>query len=294
MKTKWITLVALLLWGQVVLAQDYGPIITPQPTPDITHVIVISIDGARPDGILQADTPILQQLATGGAVDWQAQTVSLSVTVPAHASLLTGLSIDEHGITHNDYSTIRLESPTFISLAQAAGYKTAIVAGKEKFIQFHQDEDTYYEFVRTGDPGVADKAIELLEDGYEVLFVHLPNTDFFGHLIGWMSDTYIYELGNTDDQIGRIINTLDELNIRETTLIIITADHGGHDQGHGQGTPEDMTIPMILNGPGILPYSVLDNASITQVAATVFEALDLQLMVNMDVSFWEMLQPQGR
>lgn len=287
MKTKSITIVVLLLLGQVVLAQDYGPIITPQPTPDITHVIVISIDGARPDGILQADTPILQQLATGGAVDWQAQTVSLSATIPAHTSLLTGLSVDEHGITHNDYSTIRIESPTFISLAQAAGYKTAIVAGKEKFIQFHQDEDTYYEFVRTGDPGVADQTIELLEDGYEVLLVHLPNTDFFGHLIGWMSDTYIFELGNTDDQIGRIIDTLDELGIRETTLIIITADHGGHDQGHGQGTPEDMTIPMILNGPGIVPHTILEDTSIMQVAATVLEALDLQLAVDIAESFWD-------
>jgi len=198
------------------------------------------------------------------------------VTVPAHTSLLTGLDPIEHEILHNDYSTERILDPTFISIAQEAGYRTAIIAGKEKFIQFHQDDDTYYEFVRTGDPGVADKTIELLEEGYEVLFVHMPNTDFFGHLIGWMSDAYIYELRNTDANIGRIVDALDNLNIHETTLIIITADHGGHDQEHGLTIPEDMTIPLILHGAGIEPNMILEDATITQVASTVLLALHLE------------------
>lgn len=277
-----LLVIFVLLSAQLVFAQDHEDV-----PPTITHVIVISIDGARPDAILQAKTPILQDLAQTGAVDWEAQTVNPPVTVPAHTSLLTGLNPTEHEILHNDYSTERIVDPTFISIAQEAGYRTAIVAGKEKFIQFHQDDDTYYEFVRTGDPGVADKTIELLEEGYEVLFVHMPNTDFFGHLIGWMSDAYIYELRNTDANIGRIVDSLDDLNIRETTLIIITADHGGHDQEHGLTIPEDMTIPLILNGAGIESNTLLADANITQIASTVLLALHLEPTEAMHEPFLE-------
>ena len=262
--------IILLLFIQPIIAQDNPP------PPAITHVIVISIDGARPDAILQADTPVLHELAETGAVDWEAQTINPSVTVPAHTSLLTGLDPTEHGILHNNYSTEIISDPTFISLAQEAGYRTAIISGKEKFIQFHQDEDSYYEFVRTGDPGVADKTIELLEEGYEVLFVHLPNTDFFGHLLGWMGNTYIYELRNTDANIGRIVTALDDLNIREETLIIITADHGGHDHTHGFDIPVDMTIPLILNGAGVEANTILEDGNITQVASTVLLALGIE------------------
>ena len=283
LKTSLFPLIIVLFTLSVIHAQDTSfATHTPQPLPEITHVIVISIDGARPDAILQADTHIMQELARTGAVDWSAQTISPSVTIPAHTSLLTGLDPQVHGVTHNSYTTERLEQPTFISLAQDAGYRTAIVAGKEKFLLFHQNEDTYYEFVRTGDPGVSDKTIELLKDGYEVLFVHLPNTDFFGHLIGWMSNIYIYELRNTDANIGRIVDTLDELGIRESTLIIITADHGGHGQGHGLDIPEDMTIPLILNGAGIEPNTVLQDTGITQIASTVLLALEIEPTASMN------------
>lgn len=293
MKLRYLYLYLLLLCTPFIFAQDTDfATNTPQPAPDLpetTHVIVITIDGGRPDAILQAHTPVMQGLAENGAVDWLAQTVYQPVTVPAHTSLLTGLDPDQHEVTHNDYSEERIANPTFISLAEDAGYKTAIVAGKEKFIQFQKENDTFYEFVRTGDPGVTDKTIELLNDGYEVLFVHLPNTDFFGHSTGWMSDIYIYELRNTDKQIGRIVDALTELGVLDTTLLIITADHGGHDFEHGQNIREDMTIPMIVYGAGIAPHTVLEYTTITQVASTVLLALGLDPATGMDDSLWEKL-----
>lgn len=267
-KLRTITMLLLLICP--VSAQDNPDL------PDITHVIVISIDGARPDAILQAQTPTMHTLAETGAVDWEAQTVMPPATIPAHTSLLTGIDVDEHKVRHNNYTTERIEPVTFIDRAQDAGYQTAIVAGKEKFLTFHTHEDTYYEFVRTGDPGVTDKTIELLEAGYEVLLVHMPNTDYFGHLTGWMSDVYIYELRNTDTNIRRILDALDTLGIRDSTLLIITADHGGHDTSHGSSIPEDMTIPMIVHAPGIEPETILSDTSITQVASTVLLALGLE------------------
>jgi predicted AlkP superfamily pyrophosphatase or phosphodiesterase len=187
-----------------------------------SHIIVISMDGARPDAIQSVDAPVLQSLAASGAVDWQAQTVWPSATIPAHASLLTGLSVEEHGLNNNNYSTEILGLPTFLSIAAENGIPSAMLVGKNKLDQFHYPESVYYEFATSGDGSVVDAAINRLIAGDRLLWVHLPNPDYFGHSTGWMSETYLYELQNTDRQIGRLLATLDELGFRESSLIIIT------------------------------------------------------------------------
>lgn len=246
-----------------------------------SHVIVISMDGARPDAILQSDTPVLQGLALSGAVDWEAQTILPAATIPAHASLFTGLSVEEHGLEHNSYDTETLDLPTFLSIAAENGIPSAMIVGKNKLDQFHYPETVYYEFPTSGDGSVVDAAIQRLEAGDKLLFVHLPNPDYFGHSTGWMSETYLYELGNTDRQIGRLLTTLEEMGLLETSLIIVTADHGGHEMEHGYA-PEDRIIPLIIAGNGVQAGLVLENSQITQIAATVLWAMDLPIPPEMD------------
>jgi hypothetical protein len=244
-----------------------------------SHVVVISLDGARPDAILQAETPNIQALAARGATSWTAQTVFPPATIPGHASMLTGLDVSEHGVDWNDSSAAIIETSTFLLKTQAAGYRVAMVVGKEKFSQFRQSDAIDYTFAREGDRSVVDIAIQRLQDGDEVLFVHLPNPDYFGHSAGWMSDTYLFELRNTDAQVGRILAALDALHLTEETLVILTADHGGHDREHGQNTPDDMTIPWIIAGPGVVAGSALDavDVHVTDTAQTVLWALGLPL-----------------
>lgn len=110
-----------------------------------------------------------------------------------------------------------------------------------------------------------------------MLFIHIPNPDYFGHRSGWMSEPYLFELGNTDAQIGRLLDALDALGIRETSLLLITSDHGGHGTVHGANIPEDMTIPLIVNGVGVQPGTLLSGTEITQVAPTVLWALGLAI-----------------
>ena len=244
----------------------------------ITHVILISMDGARPDAIQQVDTPNIDRLAEWGAVTWEARTIIPPVTLPSHASMLTGFDVDEHGITHNDYRDDVMETPTFLTIADDAGYRTAMAVGKNKLEQFHQRDSTLFRFGLLGDRTVVDAAIDMLEDGYEVIFVHLPNPDYFGHLRGWMSESYLEELVYTDYQIGRIIETLDELGLTDSTLIVVTADHGGHNKSHGQDRPEDMLIPWIITGPGVKQGTVLEgDIRTTDTAHTILWSLGLPL-----------------
>jgi arylsulfatase A-like enzyme len=206
-------------------------------------------------------------------------TIVPSVTLPAHTSMLTGLSYEQHGVDYNSApeGCPAIEAPTFLTLAEEAGYKTALVTGKSKFCIYAQSETLDYTFAREGDRSVVDRVLELLDEDYEVLFVHFPNPDYFGHSIGWMSETYINELNSTDYQVGRILEKLDELELTDDTLIIVTADHGGHDTVHGSERPEDMLIPWIIAGPGVNEGTELTDVSVTDTTPTVLWALGLPL-----------------
>jgi arylsulfatase A-like enzyme len=77
---------------------------------------------------------------------------------------------------------------------------------------------------------------------------------------GWRRvKAYYYALiSHIDDQIGRILRALDELGLRENTLILFTSDHGDHMGDHGRvekGTPRDSCnrIPLIASYPGRIP-----------------------------------------
>jgi len=254
--------------------------VSAQTTYVLSRVIVISLDGARPDAILQANTPNMHMLAERGTASWTAQTVYPSVTNIGHASMLTGLSVEQHGVNHNDSfvfpcPSLPIETPTFLTLAQQAGYSTAIVVGKERLCYFRQLEETDYTFAREGDRSVVDRVLELIDGGYQVIFAQFPNPDYFGHSTGWMSPVYLSEMSRTDAQIGRILTRLDELGLTDETLIIITADHGGHLSEHGSDMPEDMTIPFIIAGPGVQSGAVLGDVSVMDTAATVLWALGI-------------------
>ena len=108
-------------------------------------------------------------------------------------------------------------------------------------------------------------------------FVYLGHTDAAGHDYGgWMSEAYLRAIANADRCIGRLIETLPQ-----DSLILVTADHGGHARTHGTDSPEDMTIPMIVSGPGILPASMIQGqAVITDIAPTALEWLGLQAPVE--------------
>ncbi len=193
---------ALLLPIFIVAAQDSS---LPSP-PHPSRVLLISLDGTRPDGILKAETPNIQALAARGAVSWQAQTIFPPDTLPSHTSMLTGLTPDQHGVDWNFtwFGCPPIESSTVLTLAEQAGYSTAMVAGKGKFCHFIQSEGLDFTFAQQGDRSVADRVIEVLDEGYEVIFAHFPNPDYFGHSTGCMSDTYLLELSNTDTQDGRV------------------------------------------------------------------------------------------
>jgi hypothetical protein len=102
----------------------------------------------------------------------------------------------------------------------------------------------------TGD-GTADTAVAqlaarwLAHNPFNFTFVYLGGTDIAGHAWGWMSEPYLQAIAHADRCIGTVVDALPP-----DCTILVTSDHGGHEQMHGTDCPEDMTTPLLLAGPG--------------------------------------------
>ena len=59
--------------------------------PDVNLVVLFVIDGMRPDGLQQADTPHIDNVFQRGAYTYTARTVMPSGTLPAHTSMFRGV-----------------------------------------------------------------------------------------------------------------------------------------------------------------------------------------------------------
>jgi predicted AlkP superfamily pyrophosphatase or phosphodiesterase len=245
----------------------------PAPTPTTPRVVIFSVDGLRPDA-LQAGAPAIMALASRGAYTWQAQTIMPSTTLPSHASMLSGYLPSVHGITWDDYRPEKglIPVPTVFSAAHAAGLRTVLVAGKEKFRQLDLPGMQRFDLCASDDQEVATRAVAEAVAGFDLMFVHLPQTDLTGHAQGWMSSAYLDAVANADRAVGRVLAALPE-----GTTVIVTADHGGHDWGHGTTQAVDMRIPWLVAGPHIPARALTRSIVTTDTAATAAWVLGLSL-----------------
>jgi tetratricopeptide (TPR) repeat protein len=117
----------------------------------------------------------------------------------------------------------------------------------------------------------------------------------------YASDPYSGEIAYTDEQLGRLLDFLDQAKIRERTLVIVMGDHGEGLNDHGESThgiflyEEAMLIPFILAGPRVPSGQVIQ----TQVRSidllpTVAEFLTLSPNpAAQGVSLWPLIE-QGK
>ncbi|MEM7347429.1 MAG: ectonucleotide pyrophosphatase/phosphodiesterase, partial [Chloroflexota bacterium] len=233
----------------------------------ISHVVVISIDGLRPDALQQADTPTLDALRLQGAYTAQAQAVVPSVTLINHASMLGGMNPDKHGIYWNNYEPElgNIQGPTLFSAGEEAGLSTALLVGKDKLQHLVSPDYTgLYHYAGFTDQQVMNVAFDLAETAMpNLLFIHLPNVDSSGHTLGWMSSGQLLAIELTDTLIGEFVAHLDRIGLLEETVLLITSDHGGSDFGHGSDSPEDTLIPWLAVGPGVLSGLTIEEEVVT-------------------------------
>jgi hypothetical protein len=262
-----------------------SPTQTPTFTPSVHRVLIVSIDGLRPDAILLAPMPNLVSLMQSGAFSLGAQTVFPSVTLVAHSSMLTGMCPSKHGVDWNDYLPERgyAQGTDLFDIAHAAGLRTEMYVGKKKMIQITEPSSLdNFVLVNDSDNALMDRLIADFPQDFGVLFVHLAATDLAGHAYGWLSPEQLSAIQRADEALGRLLSELEARNLRGETLIIVTADHGGNGYGHGSDIRENMTIPWIAAGPGIQPKTLTTLVHTMDTAATATFALGLAIPPEWD------------
>lgn len=265
-------LILMLFLAVVCHGQTASPWAKPQrPIPAVEHVLIISIDGLRPDRALLADMPNLRSLLKQGAYTFWAKTTAVSITLPSHTSMLTGVTPGKHGIEWNRdlpfTEPVYPKVPTIFEMATKAGYSAAMIAGKSKFSALAKPGTVAFVTVpeegNSNNEVVIASAIKLIEAKTpDLLFVHFPDVDANGHKYGWGSPEQFAAIEKTDGQLGQLLAALDRAGIRSSTFIILSADHGGAGLTHGADDARSRHIPWIACGPG-----VRKNFDLTQSAA---------------------------
>jgi predicted AlkP superfamily pyrophosphatase or phosphodiesterase len=251
----------LLGLSLVALAQPLGPVTKPQrPLPAVQHVVIISVDGLRPDCLLLADAPVLHDLIKHGAYTMWARTSAEAITLPAHTSMLTGVTTRKHCIEWNRDlplgEPVYPKVPTVFEMATQAGYQTAMVAGKAKFDTLNKPGTVTFATILGGakgtDANVAAEAVKIIEQHKpDLLFIHFPGVDTAGHAKGWGSPEQLAAITALDGHIGAVLAALERTGLRENTVVIISADHGGAGLSHGPDDARSRHIPWIATGPGV-------------------------------------------
>lgn len=250
------------------------------------HVIVISIDGLRPDAIDKFGASTLQRLMRDGSYSLQARTILPSITLPSHTSMLTGVGPETHGITWNDNRTDEhgtVDSPTILALARERGMHTAAFFSKGKFHHLLIPGSVNFAIAPDGNgKWLSGRTAENVEDYLRssrpnLMFVHIGDTDYAGHTFGWMGKVYGLAVRHADDAVERVLHAADRAYGEGNYTVLVTADHGGHGRTHGSSDPRDVTIPWIAWGKGIRQGAQLPaGIHTTDTAATALRLLGIQ------------------
>ncbi len=271
------------------------------------NLLLVTLDTLRADrlgcyGRARAETPALDALAARGVRFDQAQSAA-PLTLPSHATILSGLLPPRHGLRDNGRGSLPTDVATLATRLSGAGYRTGAFVGAfvlDRRYGLARGFDLYDdEIPRRGSaleaerPGseVVDRALAWLDDrpgvegaGVRVPFfawVHLydahtpyePPEPFRGRHPG---DPYGGEVATVDAQVARLLAALDRRGETARTLVVIAGDHGESLGEHGelthglllyQGT---LRVPLLLSAPGILkPRVVRQPVGLADVAPTV-------------------------
>jgi arylsulfatase A-like enzyme len=263
-------------------------------------VLLVTVDTLRADrlgcyGDAQARTPAADGLARAGVRFERAYTPA-PLTLPAHASLMTGLLPPAHGVRANGGYALPAGPPTLAEALRARGLATAaFVAAFPVARRFglHRGFDHYddtlsrpggvhYEFAERPATAVVQAASDWLaaHAGPAFVWVHLfePHAPYDPPAAFRGPDPYRGEVAAADSALARLLAAWDARP--DPSLVVLTADHGEAFGEHGEESHSlfvyDTTlhVPLVLRGAGVPAGArVAAAVSLSDVAATVLDAV---------------------
>jgi arylsulfatase A-like enzyme/Flp pilus assembly protein TadD len=301
----WITL-ALAFIGTLSLACNR--VVTTPRTGARANVVLVTIDTLRADhvgayGASRVATPTLDAIAREGARFETAIAVT-PLTLPSHASILTGRIPPRTGVRHNGMFRLEEDEQTLAERLQAEGYATGAFVGAfvldarfglAQGFDHYDDETSSERSALDGYPErragvVTDRALAWLEEGEGPFFLWVHYYDphhVYRAPSPWAErypeHPYAAEVAYVDAELARLLKGVEQRAPADATHLIVTSDHGEslgeHDETTHSYTLYDAAtrIPLLWRGPGVPAGSVVSGiASQVDVVPSLLAMLGLE------------------
>jgi arylsulfatase A-like enzyme/Tfp pilus assembly protein PilF len=292
----------------------------------VRNVLLISIDTCRADhlscyGFERKTTPGLDALAAEGIL-FKNAFAPAPMTLPSHSSMMTGVYPPCHGIHENFKNKLARSNRTLAEILKQHGFVTgAVVSAFVLDRQFGLDQgfDSYQDNIKPLGRS-ADKieraagetsrlACDFLEQKKDIpffLFVHYfdPHAGYDPpepYASDYKEDLYSGEIAYTDNSINQVVDMLKQLDLYDSTLIVVVGDHGEGLGDHGEETHDyfiyqsTVHVPFVVRHPGkTAARTVTDVVSIVDVAPTILANLSIPIpneMQGRDVSEYGHTKP---
>ena len=242
-----------------------------------TPVVIISVDTLRADhlpayGYAGVRTPALDALARDSIVFENAY-CQAPLTLPSHATLLTGLLPSQHGVRDNVGFRLTAEHPTLATALKARGYATgaavssfALRRDRGLAAGFDLYDDQFGADSPDERPGAETvKRLESFADSNPgkplFLFLHLyePHTPYLAaepFRTEYASRPYDGEVAASDAAVGGFLDHLKKSGVYDRAIIVFLSDHGEGLGDHGEDEHgvflyrETIRVPLFVKFPG--------------------------------------------
>lgn len=288
-----------------------------RPSGEPLNVLLITLDTTRADALScyggrAGLTPHLDRLAREGVLFTHARTVA-PLTLPAHASMLTGLYPPRHTLHDNGLHRLPDGARTLAEMARERGIQTcAVVASNvlDRTFGLDQGFDVYEQPNMNrvaGDgaadelraPVVANRAQRWLRrrDPSQPFFVwvhlhdaHVPYAPPSSYLERAGGNPYLGEVAAVDDGVGLVLGALEADGTLDRTIVIVVGDHGESLGEHGEPThgalcfEGTLRVPLIVRTPESSRAGERSNSivSVVDVFPTIARALGLEVPPGSD------------
>ena len=302
----WLALAALSTAGcggdPAAEARPSAPAEAPAaeaPPPATKKVLLIGIDGVRPDVLATTPTPNLDALIAGGAFSDSARTGFPTLSGPSWASMLTGVWREKHGVRNNDFPfpdnalgrwpdfLTRLErtDPGLVTFAAADWLPLVSAEGGGPVIGDGVDEKVILDGYELGwavadERSVSEAERRLREQDPDALFVYVGDPDEVSHETKGIGEPYRAAIAIADGHVGRLVDAVRSraTYADEDWLVLVSTDHGRRaDGGHGGGTADERGIFFLAWGPSVVRGRIPGRPEIVDVAATALAHMGLAI-----------------
>lgn len=267
---------------------------------EIQRVFILGMDGAG-NFIQNTPTPIIDAFLQKGAVTYDAQAQSPTISAECWGSVLHGVVPEKHQLNNEVAANTLYPSdsayPSVFRLVREAWPEAKLAAFSswtpinygiiEDGLEIHKESKPDADLV-----GAIEAYLEQNTD-VKLLFMQLDEPDGAGHTYGYGPDSpeYLNAITKNDELFGVVLASIEKMGLLEDSLVILLTDHGGggaHAYSHGSDHPMDKNVFWGCVGPGVEAGTSLPELFIVDTAAVVLHALGLQ-----QPDSWDAKVPEG-